>query len=150
MYKKILVPLDGSALAEAILPHVTEVARIHNAEVVLLRVALAHAFPGVDPTEGQVEAVREAEKYLEAMEKEQKERHVKVSSVVRYGHPAEEILDHAAFAVIDLIAMSTHGRSGVSRWVLGSVAEKVLRASSTPLLLVRAPGAGEHASEAKL
>jgi len=141
MFKKILVPLDGSALAEAILPQVTELARVPDAELVILRVALAHAFPGADPTEAQLQAVRESEKYLEEVGKGLKGAGLRVSSVVRYGHAAEEILDHAAFAGIDLIAMSTHGRTGVSRWVLGSVAEKVLRASSMPLLLVRAPGA---------
>ncbi len=141
MFKKILVPLDGSALAEAIVPQVTELVRLHGAELVILRVALAHGFPGVDPTEAQLQAVRESEKYLEGVEKDLKARGLKVSSVVRYGNAAEEILDHAAFAGIDLIAMSTHGRTGVSRWVLGSVAEKVLRASTTPLLLLRAPGA---------
>jgi nucleotide-binding universal stress UspA family protein len=150
MYKKILVPLDGSALAEAILPQVKEMARVHDAELVLLRVALAHGFPGVDPTEGQVEAVREAEKYLEEMEKTLKDQRIKVTTVVRYGHPAEEILDHADFAGIDLVAMSTHGRTGVSRWVLGSVAEKILRASGTPLLLVRAPGAGQVAPDQRV
>ena len=144
MFKKILVPLDGSALAEAILPQVTELARVHNAELVVLRVALAHAFPGADPTEAQLQAVRESEKYLEGVEQGLKGGGLHVTSVVRYGHPAEEILDHAAFGGTDLIAMSTHGRTGVSRWVLGSVAEKVLRASTTPLLLVRAPGAGSH------
>ncbi len=142
MFKQILVPLDGSALAEAILPQVTELARVHDAELVLLRVALAHAFPGADPTEAQLQAVRESEKYLEEVEKELKARGLRVATVVRYGQAGEEILDHAAFAGIELIAMSTHGRTGVSRWVLGSVAEKVLRASTTPLLLVRAPGAG--------
>lgn len=142
MFKKILVPLDGSALAEAILPQVTELVRVHDAELVILRVALAHGFPGADPTEAQLHAVRESEKYLEEVEKGLKGRGLRVSSVVRYGHAAEEVLDHAAFSGVDLIAMSTHGRTGVSRWVLGSVAEKVLRASTTPLLLVRAPGAG--------
>jgi nucleotide-binding universal stress UspA family protein len=144
MFKKILVPLDGSALAEAILPQVTELARVHGAELVILRVALAHAFPGADPTEAQLQAVRESEKYLEGVEQSLKGGGLRVSSVVRYGQAAEEVLDHAAFAGTDLIAMSTHGRTGVSRWVLGSVTEKVLRASSTPLLLVRAPGAGTH------
>ncbi len=142
MFKKILVPLDGSAVAEAILPQVTELARVHDAEMVVLRVALAHSFPGADPTEAQLHVVQESEKYLEEVEQGLKGGGLRVSTVVRYGHAAEEILDHAAFAGVDLIAMSTHGRTGVGRWVLGSVTEKVLRASSTPLLLVRAPGAG--------
>jgi nucleotide-binding universal stress UspA family protein len=138
--KKILEPLGGSAVAEAILPQVTELARVHDAELVLLRVALAHEFPGSDPIEAQVRAVGEAEKYLEALELELQGRGLRVSRVVRYGNGADEILDHAEFGGMDLIAMSTHGRTGVSRWVLGSVAEKVLRASTIPLLLVRAPG----------
>lgn len=141
MFKKILVPLDGSPLDESILPQVTELARAHSAELVLLRVALAHAFPGADPTEAQVEAVREAERYLEEVEQDLRGKGLRVSTAARYGNAAAEILDHAAFSGVDLTAMSTHGRTGVSRWVQGSVAEKVLRGSTHPLLLVRAPGA---------
>ncbi len=137
MFKKILVPLDGSPLDESILPQVTELARAHSAELVLLRVALAHGFPGADPTEAQVEAVREAERYLKEVEQELRRKGLRVASAVRYGKAVEEILDHAAFAGIDLIAMSTHGRTGLARMVMGSVTEQVVRRAPCPVVTVR-------------
>jgi nucleotide-binding universal stress UspA family protein len=139
MYKRILIPLDGSALAEAVLPHVEELAKSSAAELVLLRVALAHIFPGADPIEAQVAAVQEAENYVADVAKTLQEQGVRAEAKVRYGDPAEEILDHAARDHIDLIAMATHGRTGLKRVVLGSVAENVLRSASVPMLLVRAP-----------
>jgi nucleotide-binding universal stress UspA family protein len=81
--------------------------------------------------------VREAEEYLGGLEKRLKAKGINVDSHVRYGNEAEEILDHASTRDIDLIAMSTHGRSGVGRWLIGSVAEKVLRHSPKPIFLVR-------------
>lgn len=142
MFKRILVPLDGSELAEGILPTIGELARIHGAEVVLLRAALAHTIPGGDPTEAQVRVVEEAERYMAEVQREVRDRGVAASSVVRYGQAAEEILDHAATGTFDLIAMSTHGRSGIGRFILGSVAEKVLRGATTPVLLLPARAAG--------
>ncbi|MBM4341479.1 MAG: universal stress protein, partial [Deltaproteobacteria bacterium] len=103
----------------------------------LLRVALAHTFPGVDPTEAELKVVREAEEYLKKVEDRLKAKGFKVDSHVRYGNDAEEILDHANQKDIDMIAMTTHGRSGVKRFLLGSVAEKVLRYSPKPIFLVR-------------
>lgn len=138
MFARILVPLDGSPLAEGILPEVLELARLHGAEILLLRVALAHTFPGVDATDAQVHAVDEAEGYLAELERGLAAQGIPVSSAVRYGHAAEEILDHAQARHADLIAMCTHGRSGVLRFMLGSVAEAVLRASPVPVLLLRA------------
>lgn len=136
-YKKILVPLDGSECAERILPKVEKLATELKATISLLRVAYAHTFPGVDPTEAEVAVVREAEEYLHGLEERLKARGFKVDSHVRYGDEAEEILDHSAQKDIDLIAMSTHGRSGVKRWLLGSVAEKILRHATKPIFLVR-------------
>ncbi|MBI3091415.1 MAG: universal stress protein [Candidatus Tectomicrobia bacterium] len=138
MFKRILVALDGSPLAEQILPHVKELAVQSKATIFLLRVALAHTFPGVDPTEHQVKVVAEAEEYIERLRQQMAGEGLKVQAAVRYGHDAEEILDHSEMNEIDLVAMSTHGRSGVRRWVLGSVAEKVLRHSKVPILLFRA------------
>lgn len=138
MFKKILVPLDGSALAEAVMPEVTELATSQGAEVVLLRVALAHTPPGADQIEAQVYAVEEAERYLAEVESRFAGRGIKAGSAVRYGRAAEEILDHVETCGADLIAMATHGRSGIRRWVLGSVAETVLRAAPVPVLLLRA------------
>lgn len=142
MFKRILVPLDGSALAEQILPQVQALARLHESEIFLLRAAEAHAFPGSDPTQAQVEVVQEAEEYLKGVQDRLQRGGVKkVNWAVWYGSPAEAITEYAKVHEVDLVAMLTHGRSGVSRWVLGSVAEKVLRGTSVPILLVRAPGA---------
>ena len=139
MFKKILVPVDGSAVAEAVLPRVTELAKALNAEVTVLRVAGAHVFPGVDPTEAEVQVVREAEAYVEALAGQLSRQGLAARAVVRYGHPAAEIVGHAARDKVDLVAMSTHGRSGLNRLLMGSVAEAVVRNASTPVLLVRGP-----------
>lgn len=137
MYKRILVPLDGSPLAEGVLPHVQELARSIGAEVVLLRVAFAHIFPGADPIETQVTAVQEAEAYVMDRARTLQDAGVRAEGKVRYGDPMEEILDHVTRDHIDLIAMATHGRTGLKRVVLGSVAEQVLRRSPVPMLLLR-------------
>jgi nucleotide-binding universal stress UspA family protein len=135
--ERILVPLDGSECAESILTKVESLAMRLNASVALLRVAYAHTFPGVDPTDAEVMAVREAEQYLQRLEEGLKAKGVRVDSHVRYGDEAGEILDHASQKDITMIAMSTHGRSGVKRWLLGSVAEKILRHADKPIYLVR-------------
>lgn len=140
MFRKILVPLDGSALAEAILPQVTELARGLGAELLLLRVAIAHVFPGMDPTAEEVRVVHEAEEYVEALAGRLADGGVRVRSAVRYGKPAAEIIEHIADNQVDVVAMSTHGRSGLSRLVMGSVAEEVVRNAGVPVLLVRASG----------
>jgi len=137
MFKKILVPLDGSKLAEGILPRMEWLAKIHDGEVTLLRVALAHTFPGTDPVQHQVNVVREAEEYLAKVEANLKSVGVKVNSVVRYGHDAQEIIEHAKDRNFDLIAMSTHGRSGLTQFILGSVANKVIHNATVPILLCR-------------
>ncbi len=138
MFKRILVPLDGSALAEGIIPRVEWLAKIHDAEVTLLRVAVAHTFPGMDPIQHQVAVVREAEEYLAQVEENLKSVGVKTQAVVRYGHEAQEIVEHARDRDFDLIAMSTHGRTGISQFVLGSVASKVIHMATVPILLCRA------------
>ena len=136
-FERILVPLDGSECAEIVLPKVEKLATDLKASIALLRVAYAHTFPGVDPTEAEVKVVREAEEYLRKIEERLKAKGFKVDSHVRYGNDADEILDHTAQKDIDFIAMTTHGRSGVKRFLLGSVAEKILRHSPKPIFLVR-------------
>jgi nucleotide-binding universal stress UspA family protein len=136
-FERILVPLDGSECAEMILPKVEKLATELKASIALLRVAYAHTFPGVDPSDAEVKVVREAEEYLLGLENRLKAKGFKVDSHVRYGNDAEEILDHAAQKDIDFIAMTTHGRSGVKRFLIGSVAEKILRHSPKPIFLVR-------------
>ncbi len=138
--ERILVPLDGSQCAETVIPRVEELIAGKETGICLLRVASAPTFPGVDPTEAQVKVVREAEEYLKGLENDLRARGLNVDTHVRYGNDAEEILDHAAQKDIALIAMSTHGRNGIKRFLLGSVAEKVLRHAPKPVFLVRCAG----------
>jgi len=140
-YNKILVCLDGSEVSEAVLLEVEKIATAFNAGISLLRVAHAITIlPGTDPTEAQVAVVRKAEEYLSGIEEELKTRGFMVDSHVRYGDPAEQILDHCEWNEVDIIAMSTHGRSGVKRWLLGSVAEKILRHATKPVFLMKSSG----------
>ncbi|UCG11626.1 MAG: universal stress protein, partial [Deltaproteobacteria bacterium] len=138
MYKSILVPLDGSSLAEAILPEIEKVAACMKAQLILLRVSRAHVFPGMDPIDAEVDVVRKAEEYLDGIAKQLSHRGFEVEVHVRYGDVADEILSHSKRNEVDLIAMSTHGRSGLGRWLLGSVAEKIVRHSEKPVLMLRA------------
>lgn len=136
--EKIMVTLDGSELSELALPLARGLARATGAEVVLFRAAVAQVVPGLDPSYMQVQVVAEAQQYLEALEDKLRSSGFNVTSVVSYGPAPEQIVDMAEFLGVDLIVMSTHGRSGLGRWVYGSVADKVLRGSSVPVLLVRA------------
>jgi nucleotide-binding universal stress UspA family protein len=140
--ERILVPLDGSPLAEAVLERVRELARGPSSAIVLLRVTEAHVLPGMDPTDAQVRVVREAEDYLASTAQRLREQGVtQVETSVWYGAPAESIVEAARVRNADLIAMSSHGRSGLGRLILGSVAEAVLRSTDTPILLLRSHGA---------
>jgi len=134
--QRILVPLDGTDCGENILPKVEELASNLRAGICLLRVTSAHTFPGADPTEAEVKVVREAEEYLRGLEDQLKAKGFDVDTHVRYGNEVEEILDHAAQKEIDLIAMS-RGHTGVKHFLLGCVAEKVLREAPKPILLAR-------------
>lgn len=139
---KILVPLDGSTLAEAALPKAVELAKDSGAKVELLRAVEAHTIPGVDPTQAQIKVVEEGEAYLADVAARLKAEGVKnVEASVWYGPAAYAIVEAARLHKADLIAMATHGRSGLGRLILGSVAESVLRGTTTPILLVRVPEA---------
>jgi nucleotide-binding universal stress UspA family protein len=142
--RTILVPLDGSPVAEQVLPAATSVARALDAELVLFRVAIAYAFGPFAgewyvPLEGTFETANQiAEVYLKRVANSLTQQGYKASTAVRSGPVADAIIDYAEESRIDLIAMCTHGRTGLGRWVLGNVAERVLRARCTPLMLVRA------------
>jgi nucleotide-binding universal stress UspA family protein len=138
MYNKILVPLDGSELAQVALPHAVKMAEIFQAELVLLRVALAPILLGAEPVEAQRLVVAESDAYLKTVRADLQPTGLKLSTEVRYGNAAEEIIAFASQESIGLIVMATHGRSGVGRWLLGSTAEKVLRGTTVPVLLIRA------------
>jgi nucleotide-binding universal stress UspA family protein len=137
--EKILVPLDGSTLAEAALSTAREFAERDGSTISLLRAAEGMTLPGGDTVEAQVTAVREAEEYLAAVVRRLEGKGIRrIETHVWYGPPATAIVEAAAVQKADLIVMSTHGRSGLGRLVLGSVAESVLRGTTAPILIVRA------------
>ena len=152
MYKKILVPLDGSKLAECVLPHVENIATgCSVGEVIILRVCESPSIIADYPEsknktwEKHVErmtanAQQSCSLYIEDVEKDLKDKGFKVKTESSLGKPAEEIVNYANKNKVDLIIMASHGRSGVSRWAYGSVADKVLRSTCVPVLLVKAPG----------
>jgi nucleotide-binding universal stress UspA family protein len=149
VYNKILVPLDGSELAECIFPHLEALARgCQVKEVVLMRVV--EPFRQPTPSEYIIkpeEVIRinqevkaEAEKYISQASAKIKRDGFRVKTEVPTGNPAETLADYATKNGVDLIVIATHGRSGVSRWVWGSVADRILRSACVPVLMVRAPG----------
>jgi nucleotide-binding universal stress UspA family protein len=139
----VLVSLDGSRFAEAAIETALGLIRGEaSSTLVLLRAAEAHAFPGADPTDEQVEAIHEAEVYLSDLEERLRRRGItKVETGVWYGPAAHTIIQAARLKKADLIVMSTHGRSGLGRIILGSVTESVLRGTTIPVCVVRATGA---------
>ncbi|MBI2467740.1 MAG: universal stress protein [Candidatus Rokubacteria bacterium] len=138
----ILVPLDGSWLAETALSRAVELARASDAELLLVRAAEAHSLPGADPTEGQIKVIREAEEYLAGVRAHLASLgFTKVETSVWYGPAAYSIVEAARLRKANLIVMTTHGRSGLGRLIMGSVAESVLRGTTIPILLLRAPEA---------
>jgi len=148
MYKKILVPLDGSEFSECVLNHIEAIAKgCQVPEVVLLGVAEPISYQvyymiGIEDRvrDMQKETEKYVESYLSKAADSLKEDGIAVQTVVVSGRPAEEILDYANKNQVDLIIMSTHGRSGVSRWVVGSVTDKVVRHSVAPVLTISPPG----------
>jgi nucleotide-binding universal stress UspA family protein len=142
MPTNILVPLDGSPLAESAIATAVEMSRPHDSTIMLVRAVEAHVLPGVDPIEAQLEVVREAEQYVEGVAKRLREAGVRrVEPSVWYGPAAATIVDAARLRKADLIVMTTHGRSGLGRLILGSVAESVLRGTTTSILILRASDA---------
>jgi nucleotide-binding universal stress UspA family protein len=150
MYKKVLVPLDGSELAECVLPHVETIAAGCGTEaVIFLRVVepvvipsayFGADFSGEELTRLNNEHQTAAKEYIDKLIARTRYDGVKVEGKTAAGRAAEVIADFAKDNGIDLITIATHGRSGVSRWVWGSVAERVLRSSCVPVLMIRAPG----------
>ena len=143
MYRKILVPLDGSKVAEGVLPHAKALAYSEGAELILLTVgtnpALEFAFsdPGLARS-AVLEQEERSKKYISEIEAQLKAAGFKTSTQLRVGSVAEVILEVADELQVDVIAMSTHGRTGAARWLLGSMAERVVHNSKVPVLLIRA------------
>ncbi len=139
MYRRIMVPLDGSELAQTALPHALDLCRACGATLALLHVR--------DPRSGSLEAAR---RYLGYMQHQHANDGITIELIVREGPVAATIIEAARQEHADMIVMATHGRSGLQRVVYGSVAEQVLRGSSTPVLLVRVPGATVEQPEGML
>jgi nucleotide-binding universal stress UspA family protein len=145
MYKKILIPLDGSELAIKALDHAEKLAKTFDAEIILFQVVSFMPIYGspelVTPLIIDDKQKEAAEKYLSDLAEDMKKRGLRVSTMVKTGQQvAVEIIDFAKESAADLIVMCTHGRSGITRWVLGSVALKVLTRAETPILLIRSRG----------
>lgn len=131
MYKRILTPLDGSTLCELILPYVAELGERFGSQIILLHV--------YSPKSSSIS--HEYETYIQQAAKAVKEQlgeKAKVEPILLSGKANREIIDYSKKENIDLIAMVTHGKFGIRRWLLGSTADKVIREASKPVLLIRA------------
>ncbi len=148
MYKKILVPLDGSKRAELILPHVEALAQKFGSQLVLLQVIepmVLMAAPTdmgayYDPTEIE-RLTDDATIYLQGLQAALQAKGIQAEAIIDNGTVVSAILEEAARKEVDLIAMASHGRTGLSRVFFGSVATGVLNQTNHPLLLIRAQGA---------
>ena len=141
MYKRVLIPLDGSALAEQALPHAIALAKHCQAELILLRVV--EPFPHARGMSlANLERTREqthtwALEYLERLAADVQQEGVSAQKTTVEGRPHSVIAEYAETNQVDLIVMSTLGQSGLSRWLMGSVADRVVRGATVPVLLVR-------------
>jgi nucleotide-binding universal stress UspA family protein len=166
MYRRILVPLDGSKLAECALPHAEALAKgCDTGEIIL--VSVTERVQGYEAVESSSEPLvlsgggwlgsiqpppqqlvpkefgkkeKQAQRYLDRIANELEAKGVKVHTEVLFWPPAEAIASYAENNDVDIIVISSHGRSGISRWTHGSVADRVFRSSRVPVLMVRAPG----------
>jgi nucleotide-binding universal stress UspA family protein len=146
MYERIVVPLDGSPLAELALPHAVNLAKLSNATLHLLRIVdftrldehgpygLAMEYSAFEPVLSEEEA--NARDYLQQMQVRLSDSGVQITADVRRGPVTREIVRNSTEG--DVIVMASHGRGGISRWLLGSVAEDVVRNSTVPVMLIRA------------
>lgn len=146
MFQKILVCLDGSKLAEQIMPYVAEQAARFGSSLVLFQVVSLSSIPTPTGIESVPMAVpdtllKDAElaamDYLSALAGPLRDRGLKVQCVTMIGHPAETIISYADENKFDLVALATHGRSGLKRMVFGSVADLVVRKAGLPILLIK-------------
>ncbi|MBW1774805.1 MAG: universal stress protein [Deltaproteobacteria bacterium] len=149
MYQKILVPLDGSELAECVFPNVKafiKECRVNNIVFACVVEPTLPSFHGEFPVSMEDLEERDAarrssaKKYLEEVANRLKPEGVEMGVEVLVGRVAESLSEYADNNDVDLIIIATHGRSGVTRWVRGSVADKILRSASVPVMMVRAPG----------
>jgi len=145
MFNKILVPLDGSELAECVFPYVEDIALKRASRVELAFVVEHYEMPfhgGVVLDEENLKQIERfategAEQYMRSVKKRLFSKGIDVDTVILEGKIADILVDYANNNDFDLIVMATHGRSGLARWVVGSVADKILHCSTVPVLLIR-------------
>ena len=144
MYKKILVPLDGSERAEAILPHVKNLALRFKAKVIFFIVIEPRHFIEHDEIsytstyeEKRDHQIKETESYLASLLEQFRQEGIKVQTLIGDGPVVKAILDAAKSESADLLAMASHGRSGLSRTFYGSISAGVLQRIDRPLLIIR-------------
>jgi nucleotide-binding universal stress UspA family protein len=145
MYKRALVPLDGSFMAERILPFIVQIAGPLDFEVVLVRVMPPIAPNAIEGStyfaiDDVAARLAEAREYLAPLAADLRGRGVRAATDARHGEPVRELVAAAREHRADMIAMTTHGRSGVGRLLFGSVAEAVLREADIPVLMMRDTG----------
>ncbi len=145
MFQRILVPLDGSPLAERALAPATALAQRFDAGLLLVRTILVHVFPGADPGPAQLEALRKAEGYLDAIATRVRKTGVAVRTAIPYDAPAPGIVDQAEFRHVDLIVMSTHARTWPDTLLHPSITMSVLEHTNAPILALK--GGGEERGE---
>jgi nucleotide-binding universal stress UspA family protein len=144
MYKRILVPLDGSPLSEAVLSHVKPLAIAVNAEIVLLEIIVdalqefSKPTSALTPPRETKRIQTESTTYLKGVCARLEEEGLRTSYLVRQGDVVTTILEVAEIMRVDVIAMSTHGRSGAKLLLLGSISYEVVRKSPHPVLMIRA------------
>ena len=143
MYRKILVPLDGSKRAEAILPHVEQLALRYQAKVIFLQVIENQVVTGIEgayvPLTDQElgQTIKQVETYLAGIRGEFQEKEIETQTCTIHGKIVTEIIKLATREAVDLIAMASHGRGGLARVFYGSVAAGVLQNVDRPLLIIR-------------
>ena len=142
MYKRILLPLDGSPLAEQALPHAIAIAERFQSELILLQVLvpLPRAPTSTEATVLRAEEATAAlvREYLKRVAASVQEPSITVQVITIEGRPHFQILQYAETNQVDMIVMCSRGQSGLSRWMIGSVADRVMRGANVPVLLVRA------------
>lgn len=153
MYKHIMVPLDGSKLAECVLPHLSSTAKGFQVRKVTLVHVIepVHRFDEWEPElpgsareklieKFKQEDLKEGKNYLDKVTKQLEGEGIRASTEILFGRTEDELVDYVTKKGVDLIIISSHGRSGPSRYAWGGVTSKVLRYANAPILMVRSPG----------
>ncbi|HUE75908.1 MAG TPA: universal stress protein [Chloroflexota bacterium] len=134
-YRSILVPLDGSTHAASAIPYARALAERSGGRLLLVRAELTDTYPGPVPVDPDIKLVREADAYLRHIAADLPEELVAETKVC-HADPDDAIIAEVDAGDVDLVVMSTHGRSGLGRWIYGSVADEVIRRASVPILLI--------------